>query len=123
MFGLINLVDIEVGFEVSHELKKVEVLKEKWYNPQLLAAKKVLQSSLNKHNDNTIYGEFVNLDLVHEQLSLKSLIDRSIVESFRGGVKAVIIARVYPTQAINNQIKLFVFYNGTSSVKINYLNA
>ncbi|KAL5755711.1 hypothetical protein ACOSQ2_020457 [Xanthoceras sorbifolium] len=160
--------DIEVGFEVSHELEKVEVLKEKWYNPQLLCSKKsasvrgglgpfgfltfasntlseytaiffriykhhkkhkVLmcsdqsRSSLNKYNDNTTYGVFVDLDPAREQLSLKSLIDRSIVESFSGGGKAVITSRVYPTQAIDNQIKLFVFNNGTSSVKITYLNA
>ncbi|KAL5822510.1 hypothetical protein ACOSQ4_020410 [Xanthoceras sorbifolium] len=160
--------DIEVGFEVSHELKKVEVLKGKWYNPQLLCSKKrasvrgglgpfgfltfasntlseytavffriykhhnkykVLmcsdqsRSSLNKHNDNTTYGAFVDLDLAREQLLLKCLIDRSIVESFGGGGKAVITARVYPTQAIYNQIKLFVFNNGTSSVKITHLNA
>ncbi|KAH7553981.1 hypothetical protein JRO89_XS12G0090200 [Xanthoceras sorbifolium] len=119
-------VDIEVGFEVSHELKKVEVFKEKWYNPQLLCSKKKCfseRSSLNKHNDNTTYGAFVDLVPAREQLSLKSLIDRSILESFGRGGKAVITASVYPTQAIENKIKLFVFNNGTSSVKITYLNA
>ncbi|KAL5757510.1 hypothetical protein ACOSP7_020121 [Xanthoceras sorbifolium] len=80
------------------------------------------RSSLNKHNDNTTYGVFVDLDPAHEQLSVKSLIDRSIVESFGGGGKAVITSRVYPTQAIDNQIKLFVFNNGTSRVKIAHLN-
>ncbi|KAH7576017.1 hypothetical protein JRO89_XS02G0278200 [Xanthoceras sorbifolium] len=115
--------DIEVEFEVSHELKKVEVLKKSSTIHNSFAAKKVLQSSLNKHNDNTTYGAFVDLDPAREPLSLKSLIDRSIVESFGGGGKAVITARVYPTQAIDNQIKLFVFNNGTSSVKITFLNA
>ncbi|KAL5856477.1 hypothetical protein ACOSQ3_003935 [Xanthoceras sorbifolium] len=160
--------DIVVEFEVSHELKKVEVLKEKQYNPQFLCSQKsasvrgdlgpfgfltfasntlseytsiffriykhnnkhkVLmcsdqsRSSLNKYNDNTTYGAFVDLDPAREQLSLRCLIDRSIVESFGGGGKAVITSRVYPTQAIDNQIKLFVFNNGTSSVKITFLNA
>ncbi|KAH7565486.1 hypothetical protein JRO89_XS09G0216700 [Xanthoceras sorbifolium] len=162
--GQVNVLSQRV---VRHELKKIEVLKEKWYNPQLLCSKKkcspsgvlgpfgfltfasntlseytavffrinkhhnkhkVLmcsdqsRSSLNKHNDNTTYGVFVDLDPAHEQLSVKSLIDRSIVESFGGGGKAVITSRVYPTQAIDNQIKLFVFNNGTSRVKIAHLN-
>ncbi|KAH7560720.1 hypothetical protein JRO89_XS10G0082900 [Xanthoceras sorbifolium] len=38
-------------------------------------------------------------------------------------IKVVITSRVYPTQATDNQIKLFVFNNGTSSIKITYLNA
>ncbi|TXG53933.1 hypothetical protein EZV62_019189 [Acer yangbiense] len=50
-------------------------------------------------------------------------IDRSIVESFGRGGKVVISSRVYPTLAIDNQIKLFVFNNGTSNVKITSLNA
>ncbi|KAK4846231.1 hypothetical protein QYF36_014664 [Acer negundo] len=149
-------------------LSKVEVLKEKHYNPQLLCSKnsalvrgglgplgfltfasnclreytsvffriydhqnkhKVLMCSdqsrfsLNKHNDNTTYGAFVDLDPAREKLSLRSLIDRSIVESFGGGGKVVISSRVYPTLAIDNQIKLFVFNNGTSNVKITSLNS
>ncbi|KAK2653474.1 hypothetical protein Ddye_013330 [Dipteronia dyeriana] len=81
------------------------------------------RSSLNKHNDKTTYGAFVDLDPAQEKLSLRSLIDRSIVESFGGRGKVVISARVYPTLAIDNQIKLFVFNNGTSSVNITSLKA
>ncbi|KAK3220253.1 hypothetical protein Dsin_014223 [Dipteronia sinensis] len=159
--------DVEVSFQVS-DLKEVEVLKKKHYNPQLLCSKnsasvrgglgpfgfltfasnclreytavffriynhrnkyKVLmcsdqsRSSLNKHNDNTTYGAFVDLDPAREKLSLRSLIDRSIVESFGGEGKVVISSRVYPTLAIHNQIKLFVFNNGTSNVNITSLNA
>ncbi|KAL5824349.1 hypothetical protein ACOSQ3_020412 [Xanthoceras sorbifolium] len=33
------------------------------------------RSSLNKHNDNTTYGVFVDLDPAHEQLSVKSLVN------------------------------------------------
>ncbi|KAK1567298.1 hypothetical protein Q3G72_010533 [Acer saccharum] len=81
------------------------------------------RSSLNKHNDNTTYGAFVDLDPAREKLSLRRLIDQAIVESFGGGGKVVILSRVYPTLAIDNQIKLFVFNNGTSNVKITSLNA
>ncbi|GMI86064.1 cell wall invertase 5 [Hibiscus trionum] len=50
-------------------------------------------------------------------------IDHSIVESFGGGGKACISARVYPTLAINNDAHLYVFNNGSQAVKIAKLNA
>ncbi|KAJ7963186.1 Beta-fructofuranosidase, insoluble isoenzyme like [Quillaja saponaria] len=81
------------------------------------------RSSLNKNNDRTTYGAFLDVDPVHEKLSLRSLIDHSIVESFGGEGKAGISARVYPTLAINDDTHLYAFNNGTSSVKITSLRA
>ncbi|KAH7576021.1 hypothetical protein JRO89_XS02G0278600 [Xanthoceras sorbifolium] len=121
--------DIVVEFEVSHELKKVEVLKEKQYNPQFLCS----QKSASVRGDLGPFGfltfasntlsEYTSIFFRIYKHNNKHKIDRSIVESFGGGGKAVITSRVYPTQAIDNQIKLFVFNNGTSSVKITFLNA
>ncbi|BBG98594.1 Glycosyl hydrolases family 32 protein [Prunus dulcis] len=76
------------------------------------------RSSLNKDNDKTTYGAFVNVDPLHEKLSLRSLIDHSIVESFGGEGKACITARVYPTLAINGDAHLYAFNYGTEDVKI-----
>jgi beta-fructofuranosidase len=45
------------------------------------------------------------------------------VESFGGGGKAVISARVYPTLAIDGEAHLHVFNNGTESVKITKVSA
>ncbi|KAL1339108.1 hypothetical protein AAHE18_U009300 [Arachis hypogaea] len=81
------------------------------------------RSSLNKDNDLTTYGTFVDVDPLHEKLSLRSLIDHSVVESFGGDGKACITARVYPTLAINDEAQLYAFNNGTSSVKITSLSA
>ncbi|KAK8629190.1 hypothetical protein V6N13_078042 [Hibiscus sabdariffa] len=81
------------------------------------------RSSLNQNNDKTTYGAFLDVDPLHQSLSLRSLIDHSIVESFGGGGKACISARVYPTLAIDNAAHLYVFNNGSEAVRISKLNA
>ncbi|XWS20147.1 hypothetical protein CRYUN_Cryun31cG0075700 [Craigia yunnanensis] len=81
------------------------------------------RSSLNQANDKTTYGALLDVDPLHQKLSLRSLIDHSIVESFGGGGKACITARVYPTLATNNAAHLYVFNNGSETVKIATLNA
>ncbi|RDX76680.1 Beta-fructofuranosidase, cell wall isozyme [Mucuna pruriens] len=81
------------------------------------------RSSLNKDNDMTTYGTFVDVDPLHEKLSLRTLIDHSVVESFGGEGKACITARVYPTLAINDKAQLYAFNYGTTDVKITRLNA
>ncbi|XP_010262081.1 PREDICTED: beta-fructofuranosidase, insoluble isoenzyme CWINV1 [Nelumbo nucifera] len=81
------------------------------------------RSSLGKDIDKTSYGAFVDVDPLHEKLSLRTLIDHSIVESFGGQGKACITARVYPKLAIGNGAHLFAFNNGAESVKIASLSA
>ncbi|XP_057727265.1 beta-fructofuranosidase, cell wall isozyme-like [Arachis stenosperma] len=81
------------------------------------------RSSLNKENDMTPFGTFVDVDPLHENLSLRTLIDHSVVESFGGEGKACITSRVYPTLAINEKAQLYAFNNGTSSVRITRLSA
>ncbi|XP_004297549.1 PREDICTED: beta-fructofuranosidase, insoluble isoenzyme CWINV1-like [Fragaria vesca subsp. vesca] len=76
------------------------------------------RSSLNPDNDMTTYGAFVNVDPLYEKLSLRSLIDHSIVESFGGKGKACITARVYPTLAVDGDTHLYAFNYGSESVKI-----
>ncbi|KAG2379938.1 Beta-fructofuranosidase protein [Vigna angularis] len=80
-------------------------------------------SSLNKDNDLTTYGAFVDVEPLHEQLSLRTLTDHSVVESFGGEGRACITARVYPTLAINDKAQLYAFNNGTADVNITRLNA
>uniref|UniRef100_A0A0D9ZCS5 beta-fructofuranosidase n=1 Tax=Oryza glumipatula TaxID=40148 RepID=A0A0D9ZCS5_9ORYZ len=50
-------------------------------------------------------------------------IDHSVVESFGGHGKTAILARVYPTKAVGDKARLFVFNNGESDVKVTNLNA
>ncbi|KAI3830812.1 hypothetical protein MKX03_029852 [Papaver bracteatum] len=82
------------------------------------------RSSLEKSNDKTTYGAFIDVDPHDDHmLSLRSLIDRSIVESYGVDGKAVITARVYPKLAIGNEARLYVFNNGTENVKLSSLKA
>nr|AFK45527.1 unknown [Lotus japonicus] len=81
------------------------------------------RSSLNKENDRTTYGTFVDVNIIYEKLSLRALIDHSVVESFGGEGKACITARVYPTLAINDKAQIYAFNNGTADVKIARLSA
>ncbi|GMQ08313.1 hypothetical protein CsSME_00052099 [Camellia sinensis var. sinensis] len=81
------------------------------------------RSSSQLDYDKTTYGSFVDVDPVRGKLSLRSLIDHSIVESFGGEGKACITARVYPTMAINGGAHLYTFNNGTQSVTISKLSA
>ncbi|KAJ8442928.1 hypothetical protein Cgig2_022294 [Carnegiea gigantea] len=81
------------------------------------------RSSLNSTPDKTTYGTFVHVDPIHEGLSLRILIDHSVVESFAAKGKNVITARVYPTLAIGDKAYLYAFNNGTRSVQITRLTA
>ncbi|KAI3698379.1 hypothetical protein L2E82_41886 [Cichorium intybus] len=81
------------------------------------------RSSTKTGIDKTTYGAFVDIDPQQDEISLRSLIDHSIVESFGGGGKTCITARVYPTLAIGEEARLLAFNNGTESVVISELSA
>ncbi|OIT38689.1 PREDICTED: beta-fructofuranosidase, insoluble isoenzyme CWINV3-like [Nicotiana attenuata] len=81
------------------------------------------KSSLGLDYDKTTYGAFLDVDPVKQNISLRTLIDHSIVESFGGGGKTCITARVYPTLAINDNAHMFVFNNGSQHVEISNLSA
>nr|ADF27781.1 cell-wall invertase [Phelipanche ramosa] len=69
------------------------------------------------------FAGFVDVDLKDKKLTLRSLIDNSVVESFGAGGKTVITSRVYPTLAVYENARLYAFNNGTETVKIESLNA
>jgi hypothetical protein len=53
-------------------------------------------------------------------------IDRSVVESFGGGGRVCIVARVYPrvlALAVDGGTHMYVFNNGSSNIKIPRLEA
>ncbi|CAI9093710.1 OLC1v1023122C1 [Oldenlandia corymbosa var. corymbosa] len=80
------------------------------------------RSSLREGVGKSTFGAFVNVDPT-QNISLRSLIDHSIVESFGGGGKSCITARVYPQLAVGNEAHLYVFNYGTESVVISNLSA
>ncbi|KAL0289691.1 UNVERIFIED_CONTAM: Beta-fructofuranosidase, insoluble isoenzyme 1 [Sesamum radiatum] len=69
------------------------------------------------------FGGFVDIDLKDMKLSLRTLIDHSVVESFGEGGKTCITSRVYPTLAINDKAHLYTFNNGTEPIRIEILDA
>ncbi|XP_061356225.1 beta-fructofuranosidase, soluble isoenzyme I-like isoform X2 [Gastrolobium bilobum] len=74
-----------------------------------------------------VYGSKVSV-LDDEKLSMRVLVDHSIIESFAQGGRTVITARVYPTEAIYGAARLFLFNNATGinikvSLKIWQLNS
>ena len=81
------------------------------------------RSSLNQNEYKPSFGGFVDVDLVEKKLSLRSLIDHSVVESFAEGGKAVISSRVYPNLAIAENAHLYVFNNGSETITIESLDA
>ncbi|KAM7251826.1 hypothetical protein ACFE04_023709 [Oxalis oulophora] len=66
-----------------------------------------LRSSLREDIDKTTYGTFLDIDPYSGRISLRSLIDHSIVESFGGGGKSCITSRIYPKVAINKDAHLY----------------
>ncbi|XP_043723686.1 beta-fructofuranosidase, soluble isoenzyme I-like [Telopea speciosissima] len=74
-----------------------------------------------------VYGSTVPV-LDGEKLSMRLLVDHSIVESFAQGGRTVITSRVYPTRAIYGAARLFLFNNATgasisASLKIWQMNS
>ncbi|KAK4486401.1 hypothetical protein RD792_009075 [Penstemon davidsonii] len=62
--------------------------------------------------DKAIYGSRVPV-LKGEKLSMRILVDHSIVESFAQGGRTCITSRIYPTKAIHQDAKMFLFNNAT----------
>ncbi|KAL4325840.1 hypothetical protein GQ457_11G016940 [Hibiscus cannabinus] len=81
------------------------------------------RSSLRNNLDKTTYGAFVDIDPRREMVSLRTLIDHSIIENFGGKGRTSITTRVYPKLAINDEAHLFAFNNGTLGVTISSLHA
>ncbi|XP_049361805.1 acid beta-fructofuranosidase 2, vacuolar [Solanum verrucosum] len=74
-----------------------------------------------------IYGSTVPV-LQGEKLSLRALVDHSIVESFAQNGRTAITSRVYPTKAIYENAKIYLFNNATdisvtATIKIWQMNS
>ncbi|CAL1360557.1 unnamed protein product [Linum trigynum] len=81
-------------------------------------------SSLAKGLYKPSFAGYVDVDVSKtKKISLRSLIDHSVVESFAEGGKTVITSRVYPTLATGTKARLFLFNNGTEEIKVDKLTA
>ncbi|KAL0446192.1 UNVERIFIED_CONTAM: Acid beta-fructofuranosidase 2, vacuolar [Sesamum latifolium] len=64
--------------------------------------------------DKAIYGSTVPV-LEGEKLSMRILVDHSIVESFAQGGRTCITSRIYPTRAVYENAGIFLFNNATDA--------
>lgn len=80
-------------------------------------------SSLQQDVDKTTYGSYVRIHKSDNELSVRLLVDHSIVESFAQGGRTVITSRVYPELAVKGAARAFLFNNGTESVTVKAVTA
>ncbi|XP_031127824.1 acid beta-fructofuranosidase 2, vacuolar-like [Ipomoea triloba] len=73
-----------------------------------------LRSSLANDVRKITYGSTVSV-LDGENFSVRILVDHSIVESFGQGGRTCITSRIYPTSAVGEDAKVFVFNNATDA--------
>ncbi|XP_078168394.1 beta-fructofuranosidase, insoluble isoenzyme 7-like isoform X2 [Carex rostrata] len=71
------------------------------------------------------HGAFVGVDISKDKIiSLRTLIDHSVVESFVAGGRTCMTMRVYPKHVLTDETSgLYVFNYGSQEVKIRELNA
>ncbi|KAK9079858.1 hypothetical protein SSX86_001531 [Deinandra increscens subsp. villosa] len=81
------------------------------------------RSSLRQGIDKTTYGAFIRMGHEDEMISLRSLVDHSVIESFGADGRACITARVYPKFYVKKEAHLYVFNNGSRDVVIKTLDA
>ncbi|GAB2235891.1 hypothetical protein Droror1_Dr00026336 [Drosera rotundifolia] len=119
-FGLLTLAseDLEEYTPVFFRIFKAQDNKH-----VVLMCADASSSSLDPLPYKPSFAGFVDVDLHNKKLSLRTLIDHSVVESFGEGGKTVITTRVYPTKAMHEDAHLFVFNNGTEQITIRRLKA
>ncbi|OAY68094.1 Beta-fructofuranosidase, insoluble isoenzyme 3 [Ananas comosus] len=68
------------------------------------------------------FAGFVDVDIAkNSKISLRTLIDHSVVESFGENGKTCITSRVYPSLAVGSNVHLFVFNNGAEDIEMSQL--
>ncbi|XP_076906119.1 beta-fructofuranosidase, soluble isoenzyme I-like [Bidens hawaiensis] len=113
-FGIVVLAD-----ETLSELTPVYFYMSKTFDEGVLThfCSDKQRSTLDYDSENLVYGSDVPV-INGEELTMRILVDHSIVEAFAQGGRTVVTSRVYPTKAIYDNAKLFLFNNATGmSVK------
>ncbi|OEL14823.1 Beta-fructofuranosidase, insoluble isoenzyme 4 [Dichanthelium oligosanthes] len=119
-FGLVVLASDNMEEHTSVHFR-VYKSKEKY---MVLMCSDLRKSSLRPELYTPAYGGFFEFNVEKENtISLRTLIDRSAVESFGGGGRVCIMARVYPVTLINGGTRMHAFNNGTGTVKVPQLKA
>ncbi|CAD6343527.1 unnamed protein product [Miscanthus lutarioriparius] len=99
------------------------VFKDGYGKPKVLMCTDPTKSSLSPDLYKPTFAGFVDTDISSGKIGLRSLIDRSVVESFGAGGRTCILSRVYPSIAVGKEAHLYVFNNGGVDVKVSSLTA
>ncbi|KAK9156784.1 hypothetical protein Scep_003358 [Stephania cephalantha] len=91
--------------------------------PVVLMCSGGIRSSISEEMYKPSFGGFVDVDLSDRKITLRSLIDHSVVESFAAGGKTCITSRVYPKLAEGSNAHLFAFNSGAETIKVKHLKA
>ncbi|KAM0878825.1 hypothetical protein ACQ4PT_034640 [Festuca glaucescens] len=91
--------------------------------PVVLMCTDPRRSSLSPNLYRPTFAGFVDTDLSQGKITLRSLIDRSVIESFGAGGRTCILSRVYPSLATGKNAHLHVFNNGRVDIKVSQLAA
>ncbi|KAJ3683134.1 hypothetical protein LUZ60_013361 [Juncus effusus] len=83
------------------------------------------RSSLREGMYRPAYGGFLDIPrfIREKKISLRTLIDHSVVESFGGGGRACITSRVYPLALTIDKTHIYAFNYGSSTINISDLTA
>ncbi|KAI5057279.1 hypothetical protein GOP47_0027294 [Adiantum capillus-veneris] len=81
------------------------------------------RSTLASEVDIATYGSVVPVLETETSLSVRVIVDHSIVETYAQGGRTCVTSRVYPTLALEDAAQLFVFNNGTMPVTLQSLTA
>ncbi|XBI44241.1 hypothetical protein VPH35_108902 [Triticum aestivum] len=120
-FGLVVLASDDME---EHTAVHLRVYKSK-HKHMILMCSDLRRSSLRPGLYKPAYGAFFEFDIEKERkISLRTLIDRSAVESFGGGGRVCIMARVYPVVLVDDRgARMYAFNNGTTVVMVSQLKA
>jgi len=99
------------------------VFKDGYGKPKVLMCTDPTKSSLSPDLYKPTFAGFVDTDISSGKITLRSLIDRSVVESFGAGGRTCILSRVYPSIAVGKDAHLYVFNNGEADIKVSHLTA
>lgn len=92
---------------------------------KVLMCADLTRSSTKEGVHKPFYAGFVDVDVEKDRgISLRTLIDHSVVESFGGGGRTCITARVYPEHvAAGGSSHLYLFNNGAHPVTVSKMEA
>ncbi|XP_047089510.1 beta-fructofuranosidase, insoluble isoenzyme 4-like [Lolium rigidum] len=119
-FGLVVLASDNMEEHIAVHFRVYKSQK----SHMILMCSDLRRSSLRSGLYTPAYGGFFEFDLEKERkISLRTLIDRSAVESFGGGGRVCITARIYPVALVDGRVHMYAFNNGSTTVRVPQLRA